>query len=456
MAAKTFDNLGNGSGTWEDGTDWDPVGVPADGDSIVIAANCNVTTNYKVDRTFIQLTVNNGVTLTVDNGADLKFDTNTCDFSGNLTVKAGGTITFEDITELETNGLVTLDGGTVEIVETDASLITWEAKGTGIVGTANGGTIKLVAATLDKAKFLLTNVSITGDSNCRIIVDGDSGASAGYVVSGGVAEFSYVDFDGTSHVAPPSKGTASFDHCLFHNMGTVFELDEQFLFVRDSFIYSNTNGLKTLDPSWVEFNNVVFGKTQGAVGAENEGYDVDIDKLFGTFHNCELASTTAIQSDGSSWRSLSFTSYDQDETDWLHYQGRGHLALPEFGAGAQGGAGTAVKCVTSANAADTDISRFRRLVGFIPATHGDILAVTLYIKGTNATTAKLRIDPDSIYGTTQVWNETADGNWNQRTIPNYTVNVSGGAGTKVCIPIYLDMYGASETWYYDTLDWTVS
>lgn len=459
MAVKTFDNQGGaGDGTWagNGGANWDPVNVPIDNDTIVIAADCNVSTNYS-GLTFEQLTVNGGKTLTIASGADIRFDTNNSDFTGDLVIETGGIIYFTDILELETNGTVTFDGGTLVITETDSSSTRWEVRGTGIVSTANGGTIKLVCDTINLAALFFNDGTLTGNSASRIIVDGDSGLAKGTVTLRVNQNVTNVDFDGVSKVQLLGVTIPiSLDNCLFHNCDSALPLDEDWLILSDSWVYDNTNGITVLDLSHVDLRNVVFGENEAAGSAPNSGFDLGINSLTGQLHNCKLSSTTPISGGGSAGTALSMTSYDQDETDWREYQGRGHLAQPEFGAGAQGGSGTAVKCTASANAADTDTSRFLRLVAVIPATHGDVIDATLYLKGTNLETSQLHIDPDGVYGITQVWNETADGSFNQRTIPSYTVSVSGGAGTKVAVPIYLDITGANEVWYYDTLDWTIS
>lgn len=459
MAVKTFDNQGGaGDGTWagNGGANWDPVNVPIDNDTVVIAADCSVSTNYS-GRTFEQLTVNSGKTLTIASGGDIRFDTNVSDFTGDLTIETGGIIYFTDILELETNGVVSLDGGTIVITEADSSPIRWEVRGTGIVSTANGGTIKLVCSVINLATLFFNDGALTGNSASRIIVDGDSGLAKGLVSLLGNQNVTNVDFDGVSKIDLPGVSTPiSLDNCLFHNCDSVFPLDEDWLIISNSWIYSNTNGITVEDLSHIDLRNVVFGENEAAGSAENTGFDIELNSLTGQMHNCKLSSTTPISIGGSELTTVTMTSYDQDETDWREYQGRGHLAQPEFDGGPAGAGDTAVKCTASASAADNNGSRFLRLVAVIPATHGDVIDVTLYLKGTNLDTSKLHIDPDGVYGTTQVWNETADGSYNQRTIPSYTVSVSGGAGTKVSVPIYLDITGANEVWYYDTLDWTIS
>jgi len=388
MAVKTFDNQGGaGNGLWETGANWDP-DAPGDNDTIVIAADCNVSTDYSAI-TFEQLTVNSGKTLTIDTDADIRFDTNTCDFPGELLIK--GYITFTDITELETNGTVTIDGGTISIVETDDSLARWEMRYHNIVGTANGGMIKLVAAHLDKAQLQLNPGNILADSGNRLIVDGDSGANQGYVLLYADSRFENVDFDGVSNI-DTSANDVSFENCLLHNMGTALHPDSAHVEIESCFIYDNTIGLDPEDPCNIICRNTVFSENEYQDKHENTSYDLSLDGCNGVFHNCLFSSTTPFDTI-SQPVFATFTAYQQDETDWLSYQGVGHYAQPEFGAGAQGGSGTAVKCTVGGTGEDTLLGRFRRLVAVIPATHGDKIDVTLYLKGTNTKTAVLRIDP---------------------------------------------------------------
>jgi hypothetical protein len=460
MAVKTFDNLGNGSGTWEDGTDWDPVNVPVDNDTIVINENCSVSTDYS-DRTFEDLDVANGKTLTVQNGGDVRFDTAAnVSLLGSLTIETGGNAYFTDCGYLRsTGGTITLDGGTLWIVETDNTVMYLELRGgTTVVGTANGGTIKLSAANLQKAYIYAnqTGANIIGDSGNRLVIE-DVGAAKSYLnLSDTNILVQNIEFDGLYEIR--AEG-AAFDNCLVHSGTDGLVATREKLTIRDSFIYGNSGiGLKSFSVTqyaYADLHNVVFGETAGAVGSDNVGGDIDLDSLAGHAHNCKLSSTIPFAAQTAT-ANLTFDSYDQDEADWRQYQGAGHLAQAESGAGAQGGSGTAVKCVSSASCADNDYARFRRLVAVIPATHGDLIDVTLQTRGTNTKTATLRIDPDGIYGATQSLGITADGTWNLRTIPQYTVNLSGGAGAMAGIPIYLDMTGASETWFYDTLDWTIT
>jgi hypothetical protein len=463
MAVNRFLN-GVGGNTWETAGNWDLGHVPIDNETIRISVNCNVSTDYS-DRTFEGLTVDAAVTLTVASGGDIRFDTAaSVSLTGSLTIETGGNAYFTDCGYLRsTGGTITLDGGTLWIVETDNSLMYLDARGNGIVGTANGGTIKLSATNALKVYIASNAQNYIGNSGNRLVVEGDAGAQTTYANFVTTTRLENIDFDSLSYL---QLGPVAIDNCLIHGGTDGVRAVRSRLHIRNTFIYGHSGyGLKSISNAqyaYVRLHKVVFGETEGQVGSENTTADIDLPGLAGVGHDCKLASTTPVSFSGGplAGTNFSFTSYDQDEADWRDYQDLEHYAQAESGAGAQGGSGTAVKCVSSASAADNNWARFRRLVAVIPATHGDLIDATLYIKGTNTKTATLRatlrIDPDSIYGTTQSYAETADGNWNQRTIPQYTVNLSGGVGAQAAIPIYLDMTGASETWYYDTLDWTIS
>lgn len=439
---------------------------PSAADTIFIEKDCTTNADHSAT-VFADLQVDAGKTLTVASGGDIRFDTAATNIDGKITLPTGGNIRFTNIlTDVVSGGEIELDGGTLEIYNTAGGNSGLKINvGATMTGTANvgnvGGDVVVNTTTTLKPRNELKG-DIIGTAGARIVLNGAAGTQKTWWGIFGNVSVENVDFDQWSRLQFVVGIGLHMDvsNCLFHGAnGDLpgdfwFESNSPLVTFRSCYIYF-TAGLSTLrDMVSARFFDCVFGETEGAAPAANT-QDLISYWAHLNFHNCLFSSPTFLGSDTTGGELIS-TSHDQDERDWRHYQNVGHYALPEFGAGAQGGSGAAVKCLTSSLAADTNGERFRRLVAVIPATHGDLIDVTLYIKGTASNTAVLRIDPDSIYGTTQAYNETADGAWNQRTIPQYTVNVSGGAGTKVAIPIYLDMTGASETWYYDTLDWTIS
>ena len=435
MALCTFDNGVNQGGTgdnaYEDNTNWFDGAKPANGDSIAIEADCICSTD--------------------ESAAVLSVAHSDVDNNATLTMATGGVIYVQDVNFYVRAGAeIEFNGGTIRMIRTTGAVGILHVYGT-ITTTANGGTIQTETnGVASGGVSIAAGCSVSGFSSAvRLLIDSSVGAAGCRVIVSDRASLKHVEINSASEC---TGGLFSLcEDVVAYNCGSAFNTTYGYMILRDCAAYGNSTGVNV----WtgvIDAYNCEFG-----VGGINTTSDVrnHADKGVLRTYNCKFDSTTLLANseDGIRWTS---TAHDQDPDAWLQYQGRGHSAEPEFGAGAQGGTGTAVKCISSANCAADEPSRFRRLVGVIPIdsasdTHID---ATLYIKGTNLKTAVLRIDPDGIFGTTQAYNETADGNWNQRTIPQYTL--SGAAIGKVCVPIYLDITGASETWYYDTLAYTLS
>jgi len=435
MALCIFDNGVNQGGTgdnaYEDDTNWFDGAKPGNGDYISIEANCTCSTDESTNVLSGGVShITNGNTLTITTGGK---------------IYQGGAVEFHS----DTGATFAFDGGLFRN-GSSTNLCTYGA----VTCTTNGGTIEIADG---KTWILNVGTVITGNPAARLLVKAISGTA--YILSATTgATHKHVELEGVQ-LQPNTELPVSFEDFDVHDTAQgMCPKDNVVVFIRNSWFHGCTDGMyfESGSGSFV-FTNVVFGKDATGNADANT---TDLRTYKGTpgkitCNNCAFASTTNINADQYGGEIIA-NAYNQDPDNWRHYQGyQGHSAQPEFGDGAQGASGTAVKCISSAGCADTEIHRFRRLVATIPintASKTEIDA-TLYIKGENTKTTVIRIDPDEIFGTEQHYDETADGNWHQRTIPTYTV--SGSIG-KVCVPIYIDITGASETWYYDTLEYILS
>jgi len=434
----TFDN-GAGGNTWETALNWDVGHAPVSGDWVSIEADCTCSTDESANVLSggaSQITAGNTLTIATNGNVYVQ--------NQNLTIAATATLAFT--------------GGNLRLTSTGGQFYLYLYGGITADATANS---KIECSASGDGGVRIqwkADASIAANAANRLEIEGDTGASvARHDVNSFNAVVQNVNMHGQSRFY--CDKTVALENCLIHDStsGEGAIHDSGYVSARDCWFYGNTYGMEI--SGIVDCENCVFGENEAAGADANTSGDLLVAALHGgrgRFNNCKLSSATELVfASANVPADIVMNAYDQDVDDWKEYQGIGHYATREVGAGAQGGSGTAVALVSHANCAAGDRSMFRRLVATIPLDTSSKTKIdaTLYIKGTNAKTAVLRIDPDGIFGTTQAYNETADGNWNQRTIPQYTV--SGSIG-KVCVPIYLDITGASETWYYDTLEYTLS
>lgn len=442
----TFDNNGGaGDGMWDTATNWDgvvPNEIPEDGDWVKISANCTCDTD--------------------ESAAVLSGGNSVVDADMTLTMATGGHIKFQDRdTTVAATAVLAFDGGTItqKATTTTARYLRLAI----VTCTANGGTINLPSDTAEKSYLYIATVSasIVGHSSNRIIVDGSGGTSWGYVyiyTSDGAVIRSF-EFKNMNRILCSTCDGVLFDDCIMHTFRGTYGMrftscQAQF---KDSYIYNAgsaiANGAIMLEYSDVHAYDLVLGKDELENSSAN-GTDLYAGRGAGFIgRNCSLASATpvGIVSGNNCRIAIVSTGHNQVKDAFKCWYGRGHTVETE----ASGQAGNGMKLVSNVVATDTDFSRLRYLIGTIPATHGNTINVTVYVKGTTGKTCTLRIDPESIYGTTQEKSVAGStGNWVQETIPQYTVNTE--AGLKHAIPVYIDVVGASETWYVDTFAATVT
>lgn len=456
----TFDNQGGlGDGTWEDANNWEPVGVPGNGAVVTIDADCVVSTDYSAIA-FAGFTINAGKTLTPSTGAIIRFYN-----SANV------------------YGTVDLDGGEIRFVHSGSGAAdTFHIRPGGkMVGT---GTFSFDVAGVGKAYISIWYTGyILADSAYSIAITNIGFVQGGVIqMYGEGAYIKWVDIQDCMRIYY-TRGIGKLIGCKIHATtetpyGTGFwSTAGAWLIAEDCYIYNVERGITgSGNQGRLILRNCVFGKDELGNAAPNTS-DIRFyrDSSFSLYcYNVEFASTLflSVNQVGGLGGRLCFFEFrsnvhDKDPEQWYHYEGQITIqgaysevtasinrAMPELGAGAQGGSGTAVKCMTSPYAATGPGLEYMRLVAVIPASDGDVIDATLYIKGTDTKTCTIYIDPFGMFGTTQSYAETADGNWNQRTIPQYTANTGGGE--KIAVPIYIKFDGATETWFYDSLGWQIT
>ncbi len=434
------DGGGGGNSNWSSTTPgFTAAAKPVSGDVVVLEAACECDTD--------------------ESGADLDGLT-TGAFK--LTITTGGTIDVKnsDITQ-SASGEIEMDGGTLNHIEDDAGahyLDVYEA----ISSTANGGTINLSCATAEKIwmRVQANSVSIEGNAASRLKIDAGAGANPArmlYVLSRTYCTFKNLDLDGFEDGLWLQGGTGHIvDNCLMHGGTDGIYLTGDHIIVRDSWVYANANGIRAAG-GWVTCFDVIFGENEVPAAAQNTTADINTTAAGAQLdlYNCKLASNTEVTGYGASIpvRVIS-TAHDQDENTFKDWIGIGHTVETNV---AQAESDACWKIVTVAGTDATETKRCRVLVKPVPASDGDVLDITLRVKGTNTKEMTLRVDPDSICGTAKASaTHTADGNWNTVTAAQYTVALGPGAGGDCAVPVYVDMEGASEDWYIETLTVTRS
>ena len=436
MAVRTFS--ATVTNKYELAGNWDT--PPGAGDSIVIAANCLCDTDESG-------TVLAGVTV----NANIS-----------LTMATGGHVKSQDVAIIQTAGTggLVFDGG--EFTHSTTGATAYAMTVNSITTTANGGTLHLPSAQAEKSNLVVSSDgSVSGFSAAvRLTIDGSGGASAGVVNLQFRSLLKWANVTGCARVMANYVCGAMVQGCLIHDWpaggsGCGLYVNGR-AFVRDSWVYNagvNTTYGGMALRGIIYCTNVVFGKTEAGVPSSNVRDLISVGGTEGRviLHNCELASATPVEVHANSLVEVISTAHNKIKNSFMCWFGRGHTV--ETDAAGQSGAG--LKFITVAAIDDTESERLRYLLAMIPATHGDQIDVTVWVKNAASKTCRLIIDPDSIFGTTQ--NQTgavASADWEQRTIPAYTVNTT--AGFKQTIPVCIDLYGASETWYADSMAVTIT
>lgn len=469
MADKVFDNLGNGSGTWEDPTDWDPEGVPADGDTIRISADCTVSTDYSA-LTFSDLEIDAGKTLTVANGGDIRFGTNPGHIAatGKLHIDTGGNIRYTD-TYLEVDGIIEFDGGVFELYSTaTTSTYIYMQYDSAITATANGGTVRMNCAADAKCyiRARTGGVTIAGNPAARLILDCGNGVAKangiqGYESYSAPAQLSHLEIrDAYIGVKLGRTNCATITDCLIHGCQYcgLFCDGGPACLVRDCVIYDCYVGMYGHFASCLSAVNIVLGETEDETPAPND-YDVSVKYMGNTmvFYNCKFSSpvpvrieTTYNQWSGRHCGMIS-NAHDQDKEAFKRWIGPGHTLESEFSI-THGGSRQSLKMTTSSKAGADERRRADFTLATWPATHGDTLDVSLYVRGQAGDKIKLIVDPEGHYGTTQSTEHTQSVSdaWEKVSVPTYTVNTN--PGEKMGIPIVVRCEEPLKTWYLDTLE----
>jgi len=436
--AYEFDDDGGGAASnWKLTANGTRCAKPVDTDWIKISANCLCTTDESANvLRGGDSVVDAGVTVTMATGGHIKVQDRALTFDATAVLAFdGGTITFKHVATAK-NFYVKM-----------------------ITGTVNAGTINLPSNSLGAAclRSTVAGTSWIGNSVAhRIKIDGSGGTSLGrvYFVYTHGSVYSYLEFMNLSYTTADGRGLL-FDGVIFHDFPSGYDfmtLNSAVVCLRNCYFYNagvSVTALR-LSGSHVEIINTVFGKNEVG-GASANGVDI-CNASFGRVSaiNSIFASPTPVSFMANAVGSVMSNAHGQVKDAFKTWQGIGHTVESTSG----GQTGNCVKFITSSGAADTDAARLRYLIGTIPAMHANTIDVTVYVKGTTGKTCYLRIDPDSIYGTTQekaVAGSTD--NWVQETIPQYTVNT--GAGLKHAVPVYIDVTGATETWWADTLEATI-
>jgi len=463
--AKVFDNQGGaGDGQWETGANWEPVDVPLDEAEIQISADCTVSTDYfqeGVDeRTFADLTVDPTKKLTVANGGEIQFDTNPADIDGVLHLDTGGLIRFTNV-QVNMSGTIEFDGGTLEMVETDNNThnLQLDTAAASISTTSNGGTLNLNATNLAKVVLDVqaANCVIHGHSTgTRLTINGGVGAKRGKVFLDEDAKgisLKYVDMiDMFGLEIQEAMSGGIMEGCLLHGSASnLFDniwAYETALTMRDCFLYYIKNGLRTMsvDCRW---NNVVFGENE-AREAKANGVDIDVleETFTGTAHNCLFADPTI---GTHTWFDFHSTGHGEDMEAWKSWVGHeGHTVESEFTV-VHDSSRQAIKLVTNASTTAAEEDRCDYVLAAWPATHGDTLDVTVYVRGQDGDKIKVIVDPEGHYGTSQETEheQEASDEWEQVTVATYTANTN--ADEKYRIPIIIRSEEAGKTYYIDTL-----
>lgn len=471
MAALVFDNGVNQGGTgdnnWDDDTNWFAGTKPADNDDVQISADCHVSGDYSG---FIMetLLIDVGDTLTVQNGADIRFDTDAGTINGTLVVQTGGAVQLSDVTwtVTVTTGTITMDGGTINLVRVGATTILL-VNGT-ITTTANGGTINNNANANDGAYVQLgISASVSGFSAAvRLAINTTGGANKthGLRLSGTGARVKWVNVLGKADSYAfyiTARQGCEISGCIARGAdganllaaGYYGSLTRHFL--RDSYAYWCVSGMTMLGGQFF-VTNCTFGQTEvGGAAANTQDMLLSNYAAYIVHRNCLFASPTELATVSASGEIVS-TAHDNDKNNWKWWRthrssGVWHLIAGE-GTVLHTGGGKAISFATASDTTSAENLRLRFPVALWPATHGDTIDVTLWVRTTNNTNkVKVIVDPDGTYGTPQeieVTSAAAD-TYELVTVPQYTVNTS--AGVKSVIPIVVQIEEASKTWYADDL-----
>jgi len=437
----TFDNNGGaGDGIWDTAINWTgavPDEIPEDGDSVKLSANC---------------TCDSDESAAVLSGGDSTVDANVT-----LTMATGGHIKFQDRSFVfNTTAVLAFDGGVITFKTTGATAKIMGVKT--MTGTAAGGTLNLPSDTANKSELYWGGaVSWIGNSTAhRIKIDGSGGTANGYVSIqyGGGSVVNYIEFANLGKIEVV-WGLVAFRYCIAYGFiaaGYGFYLSGGSMSLRDTYVYNADSaclGAVTLVNGYLFASNLICGKTEADAASGNV---IDIlasggSTVFADLYNCKLESTTPVSVGSGAYTHIISNAHGQVKDTFRAWYGRGHTV--EFTDSGQTGNGL-VLITSSAAGIDSDYARLRYCIGILPAKHGDTIDATVYVENAASKTCRVIIDPDSLFGTTQNQSgAVASVNWEQRTIPTYTVNTT--AGKKHAIPVYIDLYGASETWYVDTM-----
>ena len=467
-AADVFDNGVNQGGTgdndWDDDTNWFDGSKPVAADTVQISADCHTNADYSAT-VFADLEIDAGDTLTVQNGGDIRFDTNAMNIAGTLVVQAGGAFQFSNVAcTVAVGGTITMDGGTINLVRTAATTYL-VVQGT-VTTTANGGTINLSANAADDCYVAIGAAgSVTGFSAAvRLAVDTTVGANPtfGVYLEFATARAKWLNILGkTSHCMLTYTG-GRVESCILRGVDASNKAAAGIYnqggtaWLSGCILYHCTYGLHSYAGD-TEFVGCTFGQTElGAAAANTYDLFCSVGQRRLRLSNCLLASATELSWNNAVPSTVISTAHDQDKTDfkiWDVHPGYDvwHVIAGESTIVHTGG-GKAVSFVTASDTSTDERYRLRFPIALWPATHGDTIDATVWVRTTNNTNKiKIIVDPDSIYGTTQeieVTSAAAD-TYELATVPQYTVNT--GAGIKSVIPIVVQIEEASKTWYVDDL-----
>lgn len=458
MATNTFDNGGDGSNLYETANDWDLGHIPIATEDVVISVNCAVSSDQSAVAC-ASLTVDNGITLTVANGADIRF-TAASTITGTMTMAATSAVYFTDcnLTIAVTTGSVVCDGGILNFVSTTSTIRYLYVDGS-LTGTTNAnGTTDISATVTTQDKFRVvhnnTAATISGLSSAkRLGLTLNAGASVSYalLIGGHGRGCSYIHLLGT-RLGVYLSGTRGgyVTGCDIDGSGLgassgVFSGTG--VTIRDSYIHGCGTGILN---SSCEMYGGALGQTPAAASdANTEDVEGSRCLLYDTVWETEvvnLVSTDVISTkhDGDAelfavWNGLStlsgFASHiTRSETTVVH-----------------GGSRQSIKVVTAVGTTSAERVRYDFVITAWPATHGDTLDVTIYVRGQAGDKIWVIVDPESDYGTTQSdeYTHQVNDTWEQVTVPQYTVNTN--AAEQMGIPIVIRIEEASKTWYVDTL-----
>ena len=435
----SFDNGGGGAtSNWSSTTPgFTAAAKPVTGDVVTISAACTCDS----DESAAVLT---GLTIT---------STKT------LTIASGGKIYNQNayVTSVA-NGLVIAAGGTLRVIRTTGFM---QVIAAGLNSITGAGTIEISSDSATNCYVgILASGSVVGTSLAApLVIDGLNSVPYGLFFEAGgpcVAQYVRVTRCATGFTGSAGAGSTISDS-IFHNCTTGVSITNLMgCDLTNCWIYNCTTGLAA---SWnltnTHLTSIIFGQTEATPPVQSTN-TTDITTM-GPLHlvNPVFGGTgTEVNQNTSPYPHVVATAYDADKAAFKVWTGRGHTLETETTT-RHTASGAAIKAITSANGAATRLGQLRWMLMAYPATHGDTLDVTVWVRCTAATSIiKVIVDPDSIFGTAQTGTYTIDGSANhlvntyyQLTVPQYTVATT--AGKKSAIPIVVQIEEASKTWYVD-------